>query len=267
MLLYEDKKNSISLSLRTGLSFLPHLHSHIEAGYLLSGSTSVTVDGREYSLSAGDAFVIFPNRVHSYEDGGGNPCCWLLMCSPDDVSPFAETFKRFLPDSPVVTGADGRALGALFELAEGRVPAAEEGLPLGTECLRAYASALTAELLPRLSGLRPLPPSDPDAMRRILLYCDLHYRDELSLDLLSEELGYSKYYISHVFSDHVKIGFARYVRALRVNAAKRLIRNGGMSMTDVACESGFSSIRTFNRQFMQETGISPSRYALLRRRK
>lgn len=265
MLLYEDKKNSVSAALRTGLTCLPHLHSHIEAGFVIEGKTEVTIDGLTYPVDAGEAFIIFPNRIHSYEDNG-NIKCYLFICSPDDVAPFTDIFKGYLPDSPVFKPLEPEILQSVFD------PAARRGMelerdpdtPFTAERVRAYASAVLSEMLPAVK-LKPSTSGDPDATQRILLYCDTHYRDDLSLDILAKELGYSKYYISHVFSTNINIGFSRYLRSLRVNAAKRLIRQTQMTMTDIAIDSGFTSIRTFNRQFFAETGISPTEYAKKRR--
>lgn len=266
MLLYEDKKNSISAILRTGLSCLPHLHSHIEVGFLVSGNTRMTVDSEVFDLREGDAFLIFPNRIHSFEDDGAISC-YLLICSPDDTSPFTDVFKKHLPESPVVTPKDADSLKQVFSVAANRGRSLElhPDEAYASEKVRAFAPAIVSELVPSLS-LIPTHSADPDATQRILLYCDTHYRDELNLDLLSQELGYSKYYISHVFSSNVKIGFSRYLRSLRVTAAKRMIRHSDLSMTDIAIESGFSSIRTFNRQFFEETGLTPTEYAKKRRK-
>lgn len=265
MLLYEDKKNSISAVLRTGLSCLPHLHSHIEVGFVTEGNTQLTVDDAVYDVTAGDAFLIFPNRIHSFEDSG-SISCYLLICSVNDASPFTDIFKQHLPESPVIRPIDADALEKVFSVAakHGRALELCPDAPYAAERVRAYAPSVLAELVPAAS-LVPSDSADPDATQRILLYCDTHYRDELSLDLLSSKLGYSKYYISHIFSTNIKIGFSRYLRSLRVTAAKRLIRHSDMSMTEISSESGFSSIRTFNRQFYEETGLTPTEYAKKRR--
>ena len=265
MLLYEDKKNSgISLGVRTVYGCLPHLHSHIEAGILLSGSTELTMDGKVFRVEAGDAFLIFPNRIHGYTDGA-DVLGFLLICDPADIAPFTDVFHRFLLSDPVLHPADGgRAIAEAFDKAV-MMASSPEGTPYAIESAKAYASAAIAEMFACDPGLTPFVSSDPDAIQRILLYCDTHYTEELTLDILEKELGYSKYYISHVFTDSIKTGFSRYLRGLRISAAKRLIRHTNKSMTDIAYESGFATIRTFNRQFLSETGQTPTEYAALHR--
>ncbi len=265
MLLYEDKKNSVSAILRTGLTCMPHLHSHIEAGYVVKGNTVVTIDGISYTVNEGEAFIIFPNRIHAYEDDG-NIKCYLLICSPDDTAPFNDVFKGYLPVSPVFKPAEPEILHSVFDFAAKRGFELERDpdTPFTAERVKAYAPAVVAEMLGGLQ-LKPTTTGDPDATQRILLYCDTNYKEDLSLDVLSRELGYSRYYISHVFTQNVKMGFSRYLRSLRINAAKRLIRHSNMSMTEIAIDSGFASIRTFNRQFFAETGVTPTEYAKKRR--
>ena len=47
------------------LNFPPHLHSHIEMVYVFEGRCDIRVDGSDYSATAGDAPIVFPNCVHS----------------------------------------------------------------------------------------------------------------------------------------------------------------------------------------------------------
>lgn len=55
--------------------------------------------------------------------------------------------------------------------------------------------------------------------------------------------------------------FRQYINRLRVNAAERLLRETDRSITDIAAAAGFSGIRTFNRAFHLNTGMSPRTYA------
>ena len=46
-----------------------------------------------------------------------------------------------------------------------------------------------------------------------------------------------------------------------MDAAERLLRETDRSITDIAAAAGFSGIRTFNRAFHLNTGMSPRAYA------
>ena len=78
--------------------------------------------------------------------------------------------------------------------------------------------------------------------------------------LLEQELHISKYYISHLFSDKLHISFNDYVNSLRVSHACRYLRDGTLSVTEVAAKVGFGTLRTFNRAFSKQIGCTPSAY-------
>ena len=55
------------------------------------------------------------------------------------------------------------------------------------------------------------------------------------------------------------IGFSDFINTLRVEHACELLEKG-RSITDVAFASGFSSIRSFNRLFSRNMGMTPTEF-------
>ena len=102
-------------------------------------------------------------------------------------------------------------------------------------------------------------PTDHDSIKNVLTYCSEHYTEPLTLEILSRELHLNKYYISHIFKERMNIGFSDFVNSLRIEHACNLLEKGS-NITDIAFASGFSSIRTFNRVFVQNTGMTPRDY-------
>lgn len=101
--------------------------------------------------------------------------------------------------------------------------------------------------------------SDQDSIKRLLQYCSENYTEPLTLDSISSNLHLNKYYISHIFKERMDIGFTDFVNNLRIEHACGLLERG-VSITEVAFSSGFSSIRTFNRCFLQNMGMTPREY-------
>ena len=85
-------------------------------------------------------------------------------------------------------------------------------------------------------------------------------REPLTLSMVAEHLGFSESYCSRYIKRIVGLSFVSYLNALRVNYAERLLLSTPYSVMDIASQSGFVSIQTFNRVFREIVGVSPREY-------
>ena len=102
--------------------------------------------------------------------------------------------------------------------------------------------------------------ADSLTLRSIVSFCAQNYSRELTLATLEQELHLSKYYISHLFGSKIGTGFNDYINALRVSEACRYLRRTNKSITEISALVGFGTMRTFNRAFIKQVGMSPSEY-------
>ena len=102
-------------------------------------------------------------------------------------------------------------------------------------------------------------PSD-NTLSSILEFCENNYTEDISLDSLSKKLGISKSHISHTFSNKLKMNFRDYINSLRLSRSLVLLKEGKLGMTEVSSESGFETIRTFNRAFKKRFNCTPLEY-------
>jgi AraC-like DNA-binding protein len=56
-------------------------------------------------------------------------------------------------------------------------------------------------------------------------------------------------------------GAISFFNELKLDEAKRLIREGRLNFTEIADALGFTSLHYFSRLFKKKTGLSPSEYA------
>ena len=70
----------------------------------------------------------------------------------------------------------------------------------------------------------------------------------------------NRFHISHLFNDNLGLSMSDYINSLRVSEAKRLLESSDMLITEIAQAVGFGTARTFNRVFLQQTGITPRDY-------
>lgn len=275
---YEQRNNDFFCNDYLGhengrLGCQPHLHHHIEFVYLAKGSTVCHVDGETHTINAGDFLVVFPNQIHSFESKG--PERYLLCIVNPDLTPELEQqFSQFLPQSPVLRGAaeDDRLLSMMKNLAvyDGRrqraISATVDGNVREWKHFQDIARkgallAFFGELFSRIEW-RDITAqgSDNRALRMIVKYCARNFQKDLSLATLEEELHLSRYYISHIFSAHIRVRFNDYINSLRIAEACKYLRTTDMSITDISDTVGFRTPRTFNRAFSKQMNTSPRNY-------
>lgn len=252
---YEDRVNTLYLWRRNTLVFLPHFHDSAEIVCMLSGRVRAVIGGEEYELCAGDFSIALPNVIHSYSDENSVDA-YLLIVPRRYLAAYDPLIRTHSPRAAAVHPTDGCVLTGLVETI---IACNKTKHPYQRQMLAGYFSVFFGELFAR-TGMEENKRTPPETERRIIAYCLEHYRSEISLDLLTTELNVSRNHISYIFSQKLKISLPDFLGSLRIAEAKRLIEEG-RSMTDAAMEAGFSSIRTFNRRFLAETGKTPRAYA------
>lgn len=69
---------------------------------------------------------------------------------------------------------------------------------------------------------------------------------------------------SRAFRRHTGMSLVQYVKRLRINlACQILMSDEAASITDICFEVGFNNVSNFNRQFLAEKGMPPSRFRRL----
>lgn len=83
--------------------------------------------------------------------------------------------------------------------------------------------------------------------------------EDLTVADLADHVGYSPFHFSRLFTHRLGIGPGRYLTALRIDRAKRLLLQDTESVIDVASAVGFDSLSSFSRRFSATVGVPPGR--------
>ncbi len=89
----------------------------------------------------------------------------------------------------------------------------------------------------------------------------------LSIRDVASRLGSNESYVSRAVNSGLGQSFNRYVNGLRVEYAKRLMRQTEQPILSIALDSGFNSKATFNCVFREIAGLTPPNSESLRTRK
>ena len=237
-----------------GLSDIPHIHTHLELVYLHQGSSIATVDNMDYLIDEGDLFLSFPNQIHYYHDQSltrGN----IFIFSPDLFPELKKLFDTQVPLSPIIKKEllPANTKEILDKVSEKNASDSS----LDQVASKGYFMAFLGEVLPHMTLVKA--PTTPDSMKNLLSYCSKNFTEPITLDTLSEDLHLNKYYISHIFKERMNMSLTDFVNNLRVEYACMLLKKD-VNITEIAFTSGFSSVRTFNRAFLRNMGMTPRDY-------
>jgi AraC family transcriptional regulator len=97
-------------------------------------------------------------------------------------------------------------------------------------------------------------------VRQITDWIAEHLTEEFSLDRLAAQAGLSRFHFQRLFKAATGVPPSQYHINLRMNEARRLLRETKMGVVDVALEVGYTNPSHFARLFRRETGLSPSDY-------
>jgi AraC-like DNA-binding protein len=125
----------------------------------------------------------------------------------------------------------------------------------------------SAEGTRSLASSRYLP--DPSGfmstgVNEALAYINCHLTEPFSESDLAELTGQSPSAFSRSFRRHTGMALVQYVNRLRVNFACHLLMSRAeLQITDVCFRAGFNNLSNFNRQFLAQKGMPPSRFKTL----
>jgi two-component system response regulator YesN len=93
-----------------------------------------------------------------------------------------------------------------------------------------------------------------------LNYIRENHKNNISLEDVSQHIYISPYYLSHLFKEELGITFVEYLTKVRIEEAKKLLKNSSMSIVAIASEVGYEDASYFSKVFKKMTGLSPNQY-------
>lgn len=101
----------------------------------------------------------------------------------------------------------------------------------------------------------------PVFFRDICHFIEQHYRENISINDISEEFGLSASYIGKLFKKYHSCTFTEFHRSYRIKAACREIHNNpDKSIQEIARTCGFDDVYYFSKVFKKELNLTPTQY-------
>ena len=227
-------------------SYPPHMHQCFELAIVLDGEMTISVNNDTYNLSRGEAVFIFPNQIHSFSSSKSKHM--LLIFSPKIVQSFSVKYSGKLP------------LKSCFKPNEYLVSALEElEVADSTISIKGLLYSVASSFEKQVEFGDSYSDTE-NLLMRIFRFVDQNLRAECSLTDAAKSLGYDHSYISRFFKKATGMSYNSYVNSCRLNHAGYLLKNSDYSILECAVESGYKSLRSFNRNFKEYFSMTPNEY-------
>lgn len=239
-----------------GFLFSGEAHNAYELVYVDQGSLHSAADGLDLLLEQGELVLYGKNQWHmQYADIGVAP--------------------RFVTLTFDATGCD------LSDLMNRKLQIPRRALPLLQQMLReqetlgAHSTDMILSLLQillitllresdsaadKLQSANSIN-SENEIIRSAMQYISTHVREKLSVPTVANSVDVSASYLTALFHKHLQISPGEYIRRIKLQESKQMIRQGSMNFTEISDALQYSTVHHFSRQFKEKFGITPTEYA------
>lgn len=94
-------------------------------------------------------------------------------------------------------------------------------------------------------------------------YIHENYMSPITLEEVSEVAGFNPSYFSTLFKKETGSNFMEYLSKLRMDKARDLLKETGLSVSAICEEVGYLDLKYFTKSFKKATGLKPNEYRKL----
>lgn len=254
-------------------------HDFWEMVYIDKGEMLCTADKNRFILKSGELTFHKPNEFHNLAGNNSvapNVSIITFECRSREMKYFEGKIFRLTTEERAILSmlfAEGRSA---FKLTDEKNPLIQnlkkiENAPIGSSqmtknlleiflvMLRRNTDMLTKKMRRRyeIGGM-----DIPYELKKILDYLEERTYGKCSIADIAKRFGKSESAIKILFASYREGGIIKYYNELKINEAKKLIREGTYNMTQIADLLGFENPQYFSKCFRIHTNMSPSEYKM-----
>ena len=132
------------------------------------------------------------------------------------------------------------------------------GVGMDEDIIKASISALVVAVN-KLPAIEQNEEGQDERLTSMLNFIQNNYQD-VTLESLSEQFHLSEPYVSKYIKDKSGKTFGEHVAHIRMKRAKTLLKNGNMTVENIAYAVGYQNVEHFNRTFKKSFDMTPIQY-------
>ncbi len=230
--------------------FPKHFHINIEILIAKSEHYNVVCNGKNYNVSPGSIVFFDSYDIHGY--------CGKTKEATDDILlivPFLY-MERFLSfrnknyiENPVIHNEE--LVENVLSIVKFLTTNPTENVKIA--CMDLIFAMIEEHLVYSKNTLR----NDYKLIKKILQYIERNFKKNITLDTLSQELGYTKEHISRTFNKCLSQSIPNYINQLRLQYIEQI--KSDKTLFELIFDAGFNSVPTYYRvkkQYHKKFGVN-----------
>ena len=236
-----------------------HWHNWLELELVLEGSGHQIIDKKEYEISPGSIYLLFPTNVHEITPHGNMKVMNFSFDHtfiPTSIFPILTKHHE-----PIVSKLSPDSFEKFIGISNYLYKEFLGDSLFKNENIASYFSILLIEFFIE-SGFTK---SDDETLMspkrqiaRILNYIQQHYSDDPSLTEIAKTFYFNPSYFSILFKKYMGMTYNEYLNEVKISNAKKLLLENKLSIIEVALSCGFNTKNHFSKSFKKHTGLSPT---------
>lgn len=247
------------------LPYPEHSHDCIEIGIVYGGTAKHLLSGSAEQIQRGDVFIIHSGGIHGFFE------CkrfehMTISCSTEILSMMGINFNFIYGIGELFSGSPKVAS---FHLNNSEFNDARRLIDSMYKLymhnkidekanIRAYFSMLIC-LLAQSYTLHHNSDAVPERLSRAVTYINEHFKEKISLPEIAAKASLSVSQFGRIFKATYDMSPFNYVLELRLNEARRLLKHGSLSISEIAFIVGFNDTNYFSRAYKKYFGLSPTK--------
>jgi len=233
----------------------------VEIHYCVRNALAFGFNNRVYRLAPGEVFVNLPGEKHTVsEHPKGLILYWIIVRLDADKPTFlqqppaeAAALRQALLHIPHRHFRGTETIKRLFQSLHMLVD--EPATPLRTLRLRTATLELLMEVVSAASG-HTVPP-DESRLETLLREMQNHPENPYPLEALARKAGMAPSYFISRFRNLTGLPPRQFLLDCRMKAARQLLQETDVPVTEIALQLGFCSSQHFASLFKRHTGVTP----------
>ncbi len=242
-----DDAVHISVHKYQNLRNLSHWHIEHELVFCDYGIAKISVGSEQYTLEKGHCLFVASGMIHNINTITESVVSVIKI----EQELIDDTFGGLVPVCPLIE--TDLPLDDVFNRLHSEIIGNKRFGSVVCDCTILETLSLLFRNCPMTERSMA---STGEKYKALLSLIDQRFAD-ITFDDAAEFMCYSKPYFSRYFSIMTGMTFSSYLNIIRVSEAVVMLKEGRLTVSEIAHASGFGTIRHFNRVFKELTGYSP----------